>query len=256
MPYKVPPSRNYRGALAAMPTKWDREAPEGNQFIPVEIIWGDYSPVNAVNLNVSNYSNLKFSQITTLIVDNSDCGADIRFSFPDSETTVTVPAYSPYSIIPVVTNAVQFFIETALDNQIIETTDVTRFQIHNSNPPPLSIPQALEQSLSSVGGVSTATAITQVVALGVNGTLENACLQMSVNAANSGRLTWQLVDGSAGPLTIAQGSADMSAGDKVNVFLFNMPEMRVRFTNGLKLLCQQTLALGAIINVNLYFRTP
>ena len=252
MPVKVPNASNYMNPLVSVFARWQVPPTEGPRMIQCEIPWGtDGGPNNSVNVNLSNNAVLNFSQIVALSVDNSQCGADIVFYATDTQETLTIPAYSPKSICPFFTNQTQFNV-FALGEVL--SSDVTRFSIHNSVPPPISISVTQEQNLTSVGPVDMGTAATQVIGTTVNGTLENIHLNMAVNAANSGNGTWNLTDGAS--KLIAQGAVSFSAGNKYNISLYDADGINVRFSGGLVLNCTETAVLGSLINVNLYFRTP
>jgi hypothetical protein len=116
------------------------------------------------------------------------------------------------------------------------------------------VPTSTEQNTAAPAGIDMATATTQLVPATVSGTLEDAFIFAVGNATNSGNGTWSLQDGTG--KVIAQGGISVSSGQKVNVTLFQLTGGAVRFTNGLKLICTETAALGVTINCNLYYRIP
>lgn len=255
MPLQLPAAKNYTSPLVAVPVRWTLPPREGPKMIVCEIDWGTMGgPNNCVSINLQNNATLEFSQIVALSVDNSQCGADVQFIFTDTAETLTIPAYSPKSIVPVFTNQTQFFVVTGLNSQAVESADVTTFSIHNSVPPPIAVPVSTEQNIANVNAVDMGTATTQLIPATVNGTLTGAQLNLAMNATNSGNGTWSLQDGTG--KVIAQGAVSASSGNKYNLTLFSQMGMNVRFTNGVKLVCTQGAVLGATINGNLYYRTP
>ena len=255
MALQVPAAKNYASPLVAVPVRWTLPPREGPKMIVCEIDWGTMGgPNNCVAVNLQNNAALEFSQIVALSVDNSQCGADVQFVFPDTAETLTVPAYNGKVIVPVFTNQVQFFVAAGIDSQVVEPADVTTFSIHNSVPPPIAVPPSAEQNIANVNAVDMGTASTQLIPAGVNGTLTGAQLSLAMNATNSGSGTWSLQDGTG--KVIAQGGVQVSSGNKYNLTLISQPNMNVRFTNGVKLVCTQTAVLGGTISGNLYYRIP
>src|SRR6185437_7618311 len=65
---------------------------EGRRYIPVNIGWaGDGA---TYQMNVNGLTTQPFSQIVMIDVDNSQCGAEVTFYFPDSSDTLTIPPES------------------------------------------------------------------------------------------------------------------------------------------------------------------
>ena len=230
----------------------------GPQCVPVEINWGTMGGASkVVGFNLGNAGGTRaFTQIAALRVDNSNSGAEVEFLFTDTQETYTVPAYEPYALFPIFTKALQFYVVSALNGEIVETNDTTRFTLFNFVPPPVVVPAGAEQNSSSASNISSATASTTLVAAGVNGTLENASVFFAANFANSGMGTWTIQDGSGTPKIIAQGTIQGSSGDKVNLQLLNMPNLATRFTNGLYFTSTQTAVLGGTYSANVFYRTP
>lgn len=251
MPLVIPPAVNYQSPLVAVPTRWQNEnPPEGPKMIPVEIDWNTMGGANnCVFINLQNNATLNFSQIVALAVDNSSCGGDIQFVFPDTTETVTIPAYSPKVIVPVFTNQTQFYVLGIG----VASEDVTRFSIQNVVPPPIAVPTSQEQNAVSVSGVSVlATGLTQLVPATVNGTLET--LQVAVYM-DGGTLVFDIEDGTG--KVIAGGSVTESVGGFLNFVPVDLQDIRVRFQTGLKLNIVSNAGITAgTISVNLYYRTP
>lgn len=255
MSLQVPSAVNYPSPLNYVRWAMKSPAPEGNAYISCEVDWATMGGASkAVTFNLQQNATQGFSQIVALVVDNSQCGADIQFIFTDSGDTLSVPAYSPKIICPVFTASRTFYLLSALDSQEVLTSDVTRFLICNFVPPPIAVPTSLEQSIAAVGGISMATASTPLVPGTVSGTLESLFLSLGVNAANSGDGTWAVLDGNG--VLIAEGAISVSSGNKVNLTLCNLSNIRVRFANGLFVACTESAVLGATIAANAYYRTP
>lgn len=228
----------------------------GPQCVPVELDWSTMGGANKiVGFDLGNAGGTRaFTQIAALHVDNSGSGSEVQFIFTDTQETYTVPAYCPYALFPIFTKALQFYCVSGINSEVVESTDTTRFSLFNFVPPPVVLPAGAEQNLGIVGGVSTATASTQIIPTGVNGTIEDMFISLSMAASNTGDGTWALQDGSSN--LVARGTFTVSSGTKYNVILAQLTDVAIRFTNGLSLVISQTAVLGGTINVNLYYRTP
>src|ERR1700761_8517018 len=92
---------NYQSPLVAVPDINQQQPREGMKLISCEIDWGSTDKGSgAVFFNLQNNATLEVSQICGLVVDNSNCGADLEFVFPDTSTTIGIPAYAPYTVVP------------------------------------------------------------------------------------------------------------------------------------------------------------
>lgn len=247
----VPPAINYLSPLVAVPTKYMNTPPEGPKFIPGEIDWGSMGGANnVVNFNLQNNAALNFSQITTIAVDNSQCGADIVFIFPDTAETTTVPAYTPKLIIPVFTNQTQFYVQ-ALGTVL--STDITRFSIHNTLPPPVAVPTTQEQNAAVVTGSLLQPGTTAIVPAGTNGTLEGISITATVtNAAAQFACLFSLQDGSSKSLWSGYIAGTTGGAFNDN---WNLNQLNVRFSNGINLV-QSGSSPGGQVQCNLYYRKP
>ncbi len=145
MPISIPPAIKYPNPLASLPDYWQQDRPpvEGPRQIPVEILWGTMGGSGSQKCIAFNGygggqgSANAFSRINALSVDNSACGCDVQFIFTDTSQTITIPAYSPYIVIPVFTNRVDFYV---LTKGTVLSDDQTRFSVHNTLPPPIAVP--------------------------------------------------------------------------------------------------------------------
>jgi hypothetical protein len=252
---------NYPNALLAVGLKnscvpGGQQPQNGAQCIPVEVDWGSMggtSKIVGFNVGASGGTR-KFEDICAIHVDNSGCGSDIQFIFTDTQETYTVAAYDPYALFPVFTKSNTFYVIAGINGETVESQDTTRFSIFNFVPPPVVLPLSEEQNQVSVTGIDMGTASTQLVPTGVNGTLEDAWITLGLAASNTGSATWMLEDGSSN--VIAQGTVQVSSGSKINLTLLQLNDIRVRFTNGLKMLCTQSANIGGTVTANLYYRTP
>lgn len=256
MAISVPPAKNYASPLIAVPTRWGATPPEGNMMIACEIDWATMGGTNnCVNLNLQNNATLNFSQIVAISCDNSNCGSDVQFIFPDTTETMTVPAYTPKLIIPVFTNMTQFYVYSPF----AQAEDITRFSILNAVPPPIAVPVTSEQEAAAFSNISMLAggSTTQLVPVTISGTLEAASIFMFVTAltGNTTTATWNIQDGNGNVLIGGQNSG--GAGNVVGQLVFNNDNMRVRFQNGLKFVQSAASQFGGgQAAINAYYRTP
>jgi len=253
MTLSVPPSINYQSPLTAVPTKWDRTPSEGSKLIPCEVDWGTMGgPSNCVSFNLQNNATLNFSQIVALSIDNSACGSDIEFIFPDTTETLSIPAYSPKTIVPVFTNQTQFW----LSCPNAESEDITRFSILNSLPPPIAVPTTQEQSVASSGSINinTGSGNSTLIASTISGTIESIQVEAQIySSPGVGYVIWILEDGNSN--IIARGNEVVNGG-QLCFAPFMLSDLRVRFQNGVKFVWTATPPGSAQYNINLYYRTP
>lgn len=250
MPINVPPAVNFPDPLVALPTRYLQDPVEGAKFIHCEVDWGSMGGASkCVNFNLQNNATLAFSQIVALAVDNSGCGADVEFVFPDSAETLSIPAYSPKVIVEVFTNQRQFYLQAPN----AQSEDVTNFSIHNTLPPPIAVPTSQEQEFANVGSISgDATSNTAIIPAGINGSLETANILFYTGTV-SGGATWELIDGNNNVL-----AAGIAAASSISTsIILDLQSVRVRFQNGLYFkIIATSFTGGAIFSINLYYRTP
>lgn len=248
MPLIIPVAKNYQNPVNSLPAIFGQtEPPEGPRLVPIEIDWGTMaSPEGAVSINLYGGGAQTLSQIVAISVDNSGCGADIQFVFPDTSQTYTVAAYEPIATFPVFTNQTQFFVVSPN----AEASDTTRFAILNTMPPAVSLPLSVEQQSASVGDLTVATGTTDLVAAGINGTLEGIFINFTFGSGAASAV-WELVDGETTPKVIAAGNVSNADNSPVSI-----APITVRFINGLKLVMTLTGAAGNQMAINLYYRTP
>lgn len=252
MSFAIPPARNYASPLVAVPTNYADSPTEGPHLINCEILWGTMSTAadRCVNINLQNNAPMNFSQISALSVDNSQCSTDIVFVFPDTGETTTFPAYSPKTIIEVFTHQTQFFVVApgAL------ATDVSRFSIHNTVPPPIAVPISVEQQVAAANNI-TADGVTsaQLIPVTTNGTIEAISISRTGPIANAGNQQFVLLDGTNSVVAVGTFSTPADVG--VNVLLLNLADIHVRFSGGL-VFTQSGSNIGGFYAVNIYYRNP
>ena len=232
----------------------------GPQCIPAEIDWGSMGGTSkVVGFNIGNAGGTRaFTDLCALHVDNSECGADIRFIFTDTQETYTIPAYTNYALVPVFTKALQFYVVSQIDGEIVEAADTTRFSMFNFVPPPVVIDPSKEQESASFAAIdATTVANTQLVPAGVSGTIQNINVfnQFFGGTGNYGQ--WIIQDGDGRTFFGGRGS---SAGVNMNsnTMALDLNEIDVRFNNGLKFVIQIASGLPAnsSYSVNLLYRVP
>lgn len=259
----VPPARRYSDQIVSLPDPWQvSNPPEGPRKIPLGINWATQGgPNNCVSFELYGGGNLSansWSKVAALSVDNSLCGATIRFSFPDCEETITIPAYSPKVIVPVFSQSNVFYVEAI---GLVIASDVSRFMLHNTVPPPIAIPTSQEQSVASVMAVNvTGVALTQVVAAGINGTLEGGSISFSstINGTAFSTTGYVVKDGTGKVLAQLTWAMNGEADIPENAEVWNVTGAHLRFQNGIVI--QQSVIYGAVdvnqvyMNANLYYR--
>ena len=221
----------------------------------MEIDWGPGNmggPNNCVSVNFYGQAAQTISQICALTVDNSDCGSDVQFIFPDTAQTYTIPAYSPSTTILVYTNQTQFFVSASA----AQPQDITRFGVLNFAPPPVAVPISEEQDYAVFNNISaTVVGSTQLIPAGVSGTLEVLSVTLQANSGASGGVLFTIQDGGGNVLAGSQGYSQ--SGANLNAVLLSLTNLRVRFQNGLKLVISSSgIASGSTLMANAYYRSP
>ena len=250
----IPPAYNYQEPLRALPMNNGNEPREGRKFINCQINWTvTDNNLGSVHFNMNNNATLELSQVSALVIDNSQCGADIQFVFTDTNTTVTVPAYAPYALVPVFTNSKEWYV-ILQDPALLG--DITRFSVLNYQPAPVTIPTTNHQNVAIADDIPATAGTTQVIPAGTNGTIENLSVSVAMNSNTSGFTTCKFVvqDGSGN--NVAVGRLVGSFGATVDSNLIGLNNVSVRFTNGLKFIVSETTIGQAFFDVNAYYRIP
>jgi hypothetical protein len=260
----VPPSVNYKGALVAVPDNSLNEPKEGNKLINCEIDWGSTDvgtagALGCVSFNLQNNATLEFSQINAVVIDNSQCGTDVTFIFTDTNVTFTIPAYTPYAIVPVYTHQTAFYVTA----QALElSTDVTRFSILNYQPAPLAVPTTQHQYVGTISGISYvgASGSQLVLPTNVQGTLEALEIVISANRPSGTYTTnFALNDGTNKQLWAGTAIADSVTGGAPSAIIANLSGLNMRFQQGLNFgwtNFPSNSSTTAVVSVNAYYRTP
>lgn len=243
MPIVIPEFVQFQGVLFPLRGLWNASPPEGDRFVNAEIDWG--SPglfgVSCVQFQLSGNSPVAFSQIVAMSVDNSRCGSDVDFIYPDSGFVLTVPAFNQ-GIYPVFTNALMFY----ANSPNATLGDITIVQILNSQPPPVAIQPTSEQESATFQDINLANnGSTQLVGAGISGTLDGFSLNTSIATGSAGI---QLIDGTGKVLW--SGFATEPAGT-----ISSPAGFRVRFTNGISFIVAASTATG-FVTANLYYSVP
>jgi len=251
MQISVPATLPYKNPLIGVPSRVMLPPREGNKQIPCQIDWTDYA-TGATEINIGNNATLEISQISALKIDNSLCGATVTFIFPDTGETVAVPAYSPNTIIEVFSQQTQFYVVAAEPI----ATDITRFQILNFLPPPVSVSVSTEQQTAIIGNINSGGAgVTPIIPGTVNGTLQGLSVEFGISSpAGDSNAVATFTDG-AGKL-IARTPVFVKTAIPANVVLLNLTNLAVRFEGGIDCTISGLLIASGEFNVNAYYRIP
>lgn len=249
MPIVVPPFVPYQAPLIPIRGLWNHPPPEGDRFIPVEVDWGVTTGLGmAIQISITAFSPVEFSQVCALNVDNGRNGADVDFLFPDTGRQLTVPAYCQ-GLFPVISNAMTFYVVSSSAN----VGDVTVFEICNSVPPPVAILPSQEQSHAGVSGIGlAANSVNPLIPAGIVGTLQGFAITLFIPAGATGAATISLQDGTGAGIwaTFANGAATEQTVQ------INQSGLRLRFVNGLNfVVASSTLSAGNAV-ATVYYAVP
>lgn len=234
MPIKVPLAVNYQSPIVLLPAVWNNDQPlEGAGYVPIEIDWGTMGGANkAVSINMNNnvQSPNTMSQIVALTCDNSDCGVDVIFVFPDTSQTITIPAGEPNVTVPVFTRSVFFYVLGTGAG----AADQTRALFHNVMPPPVAVPESVEQQFGSGSNIATdGSTSMQIVPAGVSGRIEGVTIFFGAVCIAETNMECSLVDGTGEHF--AQGNVVLNpAGAAINVMAVLLNPCEISFSDGLK----------------------
>lgn len=253
MPF-VPAAMNFGLFPIPVPSIMYREPAEGRQSITFDVDWSRpiAKSLDTVEFNLQNNAPQNFRQICGLIVDNSNCGSDLDFIFPDTGVTISIPAYAPYTVLQVNTQQVQFY----LRGLGVINGDATQFSVLNFAPAPVAVPITVMQQVASVASITMdGVSSTSLINANVNGTVQGlnvtvACPKPSASFNNVIRIA----DGAG--TNIWQGNmALQDTSDGQTVCLVNL-NINKRFVDGLRLFQAGGVTPGATIDVNIYYRIP
>jgi hypothetical protein len=249
MPLTIPPAVNYQTPLVSLPVVWSQSPVEGDRIVPVEITWATMGGAfNCVSINIYGGAAQTISQIVALSVDNSDCASDITFLFPDTQQSYGVKAQTPVATFPVFSNQTQFFVSAPAAGP----SDVTRFGVLNSMPPPVALPETVPptQTASAANLRADITTAQQIIAAGVNGTLTGYTISFAFASAPAGTVAYEFKDGT--------GAVLFAAGATASGLAVNVQGVALRFVNGVTFnVIGPTLgAAGSLAIVNAYYTVP
>lgn len=253
MPLSVPQSVNFTDPLNAVSIDTYNDPRDGRRIIPIELAWQTALAKNlsSFSINLQNNATLEFSKISGLVVDNSLCGTDLDLIFPDIAVTITIPAYSPYNVLPVFSNQEQFWIKArgAING------DITYIGVLNFAPDPIAVPITIQQKNAVVASANIVNGNTQLVAAGVNGTLQ--ALNVNVNSLTppaNFTASIQIKDGTGA--LIWSGNVSNTTTGNVVAELVSINGLNIRFVNGLIITIGGAAAASGQFNVNAGYITP
>jgi hypothetical protein len=241
MPLRIPPAANYPSSLQALPSFAQDEPREGRRQIAAEVLWATMGGADkCVSFNLENQGTRGWSQTSTLKVDNSACGADVTFLFPDTQETIVIPAGSPLQVAPIYSNSTVFYVLCA--NATPE--DITRFIALNYADDPASIEFSEAASRPAFVNMDCLNAPSSVnlVAAGINGTLRSLTwyyaqvFGFNPNVSpNTSQGDFKLADGTGQVIINSYRVAAYFAAtpNQYSVPLLSLPDINVRFRDGL-----------------------
>jgi hypothetical protein len=254
MPLIVPPSLPFNDPLAYVPLDTYKEPNEGRKSVPIDLLWSNAinKSVTAFAINLQNNATLEISKISGLVVDNSLCGSDIDFIFPDSSTTITIPAYAPYTVLAIHSNQRQFTVKARAPIN----GDETFMQVLNFAPPPVAVPITVQQKTAASGSINiTGAGNTQIVAAGINGTLQGLNVSFAnPKPAGAFNAAFTLQDG-AGVILWKGNLALDATSPGLSGELVSINGLNARFINGL-VLTQGGVGSNGTLDINVYYIIP
>lgn len=240
--------------LIAAPYDWDAP-PNDPQRISGGITWGGGEVSGGATLIQYQAGITKFDKIRGMFVDNTQSGADVTFYFPDTQFEFIVNA-GEKDYFQVATNQTQV-IAIALT---AIASDKTFFHLFNFSPPPLASNRSLTTNVAALAGVDlTTTAVTNIIALGTNGTIRgmNVNTAAILGGAAAGASNIVLRDGALKVIWSGTVSAAATTAIPASV-LIDQAGLNVRFTNGLNAVVTVggTAFATGHADVNVYFTQP
>ena len=250
MSLTLPAFVQFQAPLFPLRGLWDAPPREGDKFINAEIDWGTpgLSGVSCVQFQLSGNSPVAFSQIVAMSVDNSRCGSDVDFIYPDSGFILSVPGYNQ-GVYPVFTNALMFYANAPLSVQ----GDVSVIQILNSMPPPVAIQPSSVQQQAGIGNLALGTnGTTPVIPNTVaGGTIDTIAITIAIASAATGACVLTLVDGNGQVLW--QSTIEANASNTPIV----ISNLRIRFQRGVNAVVSGSTFTGVeFAAINLYYSVP
>lgn len=247
----IPPSKNFSGPLVAVPSLMQDAPKEGRLQVPVTLEWTTavVGADKCVSFNLQNNAAKNITQISTLKVDNSKCGADVVFIFPDTGDTVTIPAYLPAEVVPVFSNGMQFFVSAPNSNAV----DVTRFQILNYHIEPDSVPASVAQQLGVSANLTEDGGDHTIIANTVSGTINALYLRAAIDDAGTLLLNHIYIDGAG---RVPGVGAVRIKNSVFNGDIIQQENMHFRFTGGLVLSLSGGVAPVSLLSATVLYQVP
>lgn len=269
MPLSPPAGKNYQSPLTSVPSKALNDPLEGPRQVSLEFDWttmgqqfsalsggfgvsGGYS----VYVNLQNNATINFSQIASVVIDNSNCGSIVQLIFQDTGEVVTVDAFAPRTITPVFSGATQFYAVAygATPN------DVTRVQLLNFLPPPVALPETPAQISTATFNQALSASLNTNVAIvpaTVTGTLQDLRIGLTVGTppAAVAEVTVGISDGTSRALVTLEPVFVGTGTPIAQLPLLDLQGVNFRFTNGLFAAITTTAAWPAASSSLSFFTT-
>jgi len=251
---QIPPSFNYPNPLRMIPEIGFDLPPEVPNGVDIVLEWGTVVSrgLTAFQLNMQSNATLAFSQICGIVVDNSGCGGDLDFIFPDTDTTLSIPAYAPYTVVPVFTRATELFVR---GNGVI-AGDKTNFRLLNYSPRPVAVPLTVLQQIASNNSLTLQDDTVGLIGTGINGVVQGININVACPTPSADfNALIQLVDGDGRQLWAGNVAQD-NTGPGFNVTMVDLSGLNLRFVGGVELVIDAGgIVPGATIDVNIYYKT-
>lgn len=220
---------------------WWRGQASVDLALPCEIDWGSSggSGVTApgVQLNIgAQLTNQNFGVLQSLYVNNNESSVDVSFIAPETQFKLDVPAGGS-GIFPFLSLAGNFYIVPGAG---AGAADKTFFTCLNFYPPPVAIEKNFFSTAAAQAGVALTAGTTNLIAAGINGTLEGLAVTGSAeNGANyTGTIT---IEDGAGNLIFSASIGTVSGNTNVIIFPFiDQGGINLRFVNGVKIVVAVT----------------
>ena len=241
----------YTQPLSVFPARTFVQPAEGRYVIPIELDWDGSGA--AFDVNIAGKTTQPFSKIVMLDVDNTECGADVTFFFPDTMDTLQVPAGTA-GLFPVFTNGLLFYAAATASL----ASDVTRLRVLNFWTTPLSNPLPQYHSYAGQTGVNPVTGTAGIIAASASGTLvAYDCFISLIAGAGLGNLLVQLVDHHTGG-AIDQAYIELPANGVFNGIGFSLGGSVIRYAAGidLSLTAGGVAFAGGGVSVSVKYRNP
>lgn len=243
------PIKSFNRKLAIYPALTFREPSEGKMILPLELDWDGAG--STFDINVAAITTQPFSQIVMLDVDNTQSGADVQFIFPDTQDTLTVPAYEA-GTFPVFTGGRLFYVAAPM----ALASDITRVRVLNYRQEPVANPSPEFHNAAASNQINFPVAATPILAATISGTLVGYSIFVgALGGAGGGSAVISLKDHTAGTL-IDNAPLQLAANGVFNGFTNQAENFAYRFAGGIDVIGGATGSVTGSLSVNLKYRTP